>query len=108
LPQRVHLSLAAEARCREKDITRSSAVMLQHRAKLSFSMPGAIDQSINRGLKAEIYLNKYAAELLLWEQRWNNQTNSFPSQVPTLRLILCIIYYLLLQLFIAIIIVIII
>jgi hypothetical protein len=25
--------------------------------------------------------NKYAADLLLWEQRWNNQTNAFPSQV---------------------------
>lgn len=24
--------------------------------------------------------SKYAADLLLWEQRWNNQTNAFPSQ----------------------------
>jgi hypothetical protein len=29
--------------------------------------------------------SKYAADLLLWEQRWNNQTNAFPSQVPKLK-----------------------
>jgi hypothetical protein len=35
--------------------------------------------SITKG--TVIDMNKYATDLLLWEQRWNNQTNDFPTQV---------------------------